>query len=267
MALLLTSVFGVTGCGSDDDVQVESRVKNVAPEASGVSDAPSKADCEFLEFLDLNRLRIDRLLDDLLDLDLVYDLVDQCDAVSKSGNYAPEASGVSDAPSSDDCYIRDLLDALLNDRSLLRDLNELIAGPDFALVPLYDVYADQCNAWIESGADSVTTTTVPPAPETSGVSDGPSEDDCFRDLRDLRDLLDLRRGLLYSLDLLDRLDDLDLRLDLRRGLLDRLDDLDLRLDLRDLLDRLDGLDRLLDQCDAASKSETKSPEGDDVDRG
>ena len=28
MALLLTSVFGVTGCGSDDDVAVESRVKN-----------------------------------------------------------------------------------------------------------------------------------------------------------------------------------------------------------------------------------------------
>ena len=28
MALLLTSVFGVTGCGSDDDVEVESRTKN-----------------------------------------------------------------------------------------------------------------------------------------------------------------------------------------------------------------------------------------------
>ena len=28
MALLLTSVFGVAGCGSDDDVQVESRAKN-----------------------------------------------------------------------------------------------------------------------------------------------------------------------------------------------------------------------------------------------
>ena len=28
MALLLTSVFGVTGCGSDDDVQAESRIKN-----------------------------------------------------------------------------------------------------------------------------------------------------------------------------------------------------------------------------------------------
>ena len=38
MALLLTSVFGVTGCGSDDDVAVESRVKNNAPEASAVSD-------------------------------------------------------------------------------------------------------------------------------------------------------------------------------------------------------------------------------------
>jgi hypothetical protein len=45
MALLLTSVFGVTGCGSDDDVQVESRVKNVAPEASGASDGGSAFDC------------------------------------------------------------------------------------------------------------------------------------------------------------------------------------------------------------------------------
>ncbi|MFQ3366947.1 MAG: hypothetical protein ACI9BS_001094 [Candidatus Poriferisodalaceae bacterium] len=31
MALLVTSVFGVAGCSSDDDVQVESRVKNAAP--------------------------------------------------------------------------------------------------------------------------------------------------------------------------------------------------------------------------------------------
>jgi hypothetical protein len=52
MALLLTSVFGVTGCGSDDDVQAESRVKNVAPEASGVSNAPSKADCDRIDRLD-----------------------------------------------------------------------------------------------------------------------------------------------------------------------------------------------------------------------
>ena len=71
MALLLTSVFGVTGCGSDEITQLEtrvdaleeqagSRVKNAAPEASGVSDAPSEADCdrrgEFLTLLD----RLDR---------------------------------------------------------------------------------------------------------------------------------------------------------------------------------------------------------------
>jgi hypothetical protein len=48
MALLLTSVFGVTGCGSDDDVDVESRVKNIAPEASGASNGLSKADCDDL---------------------------------------------------------------------------------------------------------------------------------------------------------------------------------------------------------------------------
>ena len=95
MALLLTSVFGVPGCGSDDDVQVESRAKNAAPEASAVSDAPSEADCEFLDSVELDPL--DRLysldlrdrLDDLRrDLRLV--LRDRCDAASKSGTDSPE---------------------------------------------------------------------------------------------------------------------------------------------------------------------------------
>ena len=83
MALLLTSVFGVAGCGSDDDVQVESRAKNAAPEASAVSDAPSEADCEFLDSVELDPL------DDLRrDLRLV--LRDRCDAASKSGTDSPE---------------------------------------------------------------------------------------------------------------------------------------------------------------------------------
>ena len=93
MALLLTSVFSVTGCGSDDDVQAESRVKNVAPEAqeapeaSGASDALSKADCDVFDFLDDPDLRY---------LRDVLDRRDQCAAASKSGNYAPEGDGVDE---------------------------------------------------------------------------------------------------------------------------------------------------------------------------
>ena len=95
VALLLVSVFGVIRCGSDDEAQVESRAKNAAPEASAVSDAPSEADCEFLDSVELDPL--DRLysldlrdrLDDLRrDLRLV--LRDRCDAASKSGTDSPE---------------------------------------------------------------------------------------------------------------------------------------------------------------------------------
>ena len=102
MALLLTSVFGVTGCGSDDDVQAGSRVKNAAPEASGASDAPSEADCDrrkefmgsydFLRTLEQMNLderhSYDSLLDDLelleeLELhdDLDLDDLDRLDRV------------------------------------------------------------------------------------------------------------------------------------------------------------------------------------------
>jgi hypothetical protein len=115
MALLLTSVFGVTGCGSDDDVEVESRVKNVAP-GLDVSDAPSKADCDRLDRLDRRDLRerldrldlrdrldplrylLDRLdlLDLLVDLDDLVDRLDQCAAASKSGADAPEGDDVDE---------------------------------------------------------------------------------------------------------------------------------------------------------------------------
>jgi hypothetical protein len=203
MALLVTSVFGVTGCGSDDDVQVESRVKNVAPEASGASGGPSESDCD----------------------------------------------------------IRDLLDALLDPSFDLSDLSDLL-DPSFALVPLYDVYADQCNAWIESGADSVTTTTVPPAPEASGASDVPSEVDCptlgdFLDRLYLLDVIDgsnQKRGLL---DILDRLDLID------RSDYDDLGDYNINLldlDRNDRFDQLLGADAWYEYCDNA-------PEGDDVDGG
>jgi hypothetical protein len=54
MALLLTSVFGVTGCGSDDDVQAESRVKNAAPQADSGEDRPYLGYC--LDLSDLSDL-------------------------------------------------------------------------------------------------------------------------------------------------------------------------------------------------------------------
>ena len=59
VSIAFVMMIGVTGCGSDDDVEVESRVKNAAPEAaeapeaSGASGAPSEADCDRL--LDLDR--------------------------------------------------------------------------------------------------------------------------------------------------------------------------------------------------------------------
>ena len=96
MALLVTSVFGVAGCGSDDDVQAGSRVKNAAPEAPeafDASDAPSKADCDLLYRLDLSNL-LDRL--DLVDLDLR----DQCDAASDGG--ADSVTTTTQPPASED---------------------------------------------------------------------------------------------------------------------------------------------------------------------
>jgi hypothetical protein len=113
MALLLTSVFGVTGCGSDDDVDVESRVKNIAPEASGASDAPSQADCDAL--LDLRGLLSDRddprfqsLLFELLalvvDVNDFYDIVVrfddlgyQCDAAWDVGEAMDDESDSGEA--------------------------------------------------------------------------------------------------------------------------------------------------------------------------
>jgi len=113
MALLVTPVFGVTGCGSDGDVQVESRAKNAAPEvpesinASGgppppppgdapppgddgdfgppASDGP-KADCDLDDLRDLLRY-----LDDRHEL---LDLLDECHAVWGSGTDSPKGDDV-----------------------------------------------------------------------------------------------------------------------------------------------------------------------------
>jgi hypothetical protein len=134
MALLLTSVFGVTGCGSDDDVQVESRVKNAAPEASGVSDAPSKAGCNLS---DLGVL-------DLLDL-RDFDLMDR------------------GLPDTGDRFLGDLLDYLDDlDDALgdFRDYLDYLDLDDFDDRDDLRDRLDQCAAASDSGADSVTTTTT-----------------------------------------------------------------------------------------------------------
>ncbi len=98
MTFLATSMFSATGCGSDEDAQVESLVKNGAP-GLHASDVPSKADCEFLDRVELDLL--DRLysldfrdrLDDLR-RDLRLNLHGRCDAASKTGNYAPKGDDV-----------------------------------------------------------------------------------------------------------------------------------------------------------------------------
>jgi hypothetical protein len=123
-ALLVTSVFGVTGCGSDDDVAVESRVKNVAQEASGASDAMSQADCNLRYFIPLLVLLDDFDLSETWDFSDRYDLrefydlfdglellldrrrIDQCDAASKSGYFDDEGNWRPDA-ASDSGYFDD----------------------------------------------------------------------------------------------------------------------------------------------------------------
>lgn len=99
VALLLTSVSGVAGCGSDDVVQDESRVENSAPKVIDVPDGPTKADCEFLDSVELDLL--DRLysldLRDRLDglrRDLRRDLRDRCGAASDGGMDSPEGDDV-----------------------------------------------------------------------------------------------------------------------------------------------------------------------------
>jgi len=100
MALLVMSVSGVTGCGSDDDMQVESPGKNAAP-GLGASGGPNEADCEFLERVELDlldRLYSPDLRDRLDDLrrDLRLALRDRCDAASKSGTDSPEGDDADD---------------------------------------------------------------------------------------------------------------------------------------------------------------------------
>jgi hypothetical protein len=254
MALLLTSVFGVTGCGSDDDVQAESRIKNAAPEASAVSDDPSEADCGLLDRFDDSDLRNLLTKNDLLNLldrsdfsfvgddreflgDL-YDLLDLIDILDFSdlSDLRYQCSGtttVSDAPSKADCDRLDLIDSsdlisyLLSrsDRVDLRYLIDLI--DDLDLVDSSDFLDDLSRSIDDFGF-------------------------LIFDRSDLDDLLD--RDLDDLDDILEDLDDLYDRLDLRDGFdSDRSDRSDLELNflnyLRDILDDLDrSLDDLSREC-------------------
>jgi hypothetical protein len=151
MALLVSSVFGATGCGSDDDVAVESRVKNAAPEASGASDAPSKADCDRLNELDVLDLRYFR---DVLDLRYLR----QLDARISQDKLLSPLDPLLDFPKVRDfsrlSFLRDVLDDLngrgnLDDLDDLRDLRGLLG-----LLDDLDDLRYQCDAVSKSGADA-----------------------------------------------------------------------------------------------------------------
>ena len=153
MALLLTSVFGVTGCGSDDDVDVESRVKNAAPEASGASDAPSKADCDRLNELDVLDLRYLRQLDARISQDKLLSPLDPLLDFPKVRDFSRLS------------FLRDVLDDLNGRSNLyggsdsdLRDLRGLLG-----LLDDLDDLRYQCDAVSKSGAT---------APEGDGVDGG-----------------------------------------------------------------------------------------------
>jgi hypothetical protein len=175
MALLLTSVFGVTGCGSDDDVQAESRVKNYNPDESL---SPIYDDTNA-------RVGVMPNYDPDESLSAIYD-DDDYGRSSDDAAAAPEASGVSDAPSKVDCdRLLDLLD--------LNDLRDLLDNLDNLLDRLYlidDVDRLQRRNLLER-------------------LDRRDRDDVDRlERRDLLDLLD------YLRDRIDRFDPNDLR-DLR----------------------------------------------------
>ena len=151
MALLLTSVFGVTGCGSDDDVQVESRVKNVAPEASGVSDAPSKGDCDLVDRYNLDLLGVIDLdyLFERRDIAVFFELLNRLE----SGDFLNQ----------NDRDVRDiyyLLDRDLLDRYNLLDLLDLLDRRDIITIGDLDGrldfedfsdLRDRCDAVSDSG--------------------------------------------------------------------------------------------------------------------
>ena len=117
MALLLTPVFGVTGCGSDENTQLETEITQLETEITQLETEITQfeARVDALEEqagsrvtnskLDPNSTISSSENDELRSLENEFD--DQTDDAvqfqSRSKNAAPEASGASDAPSEADC--------------------------------------------------------------------------------------------------------------------------------------------------------------------
>ena len=117
MALLLTSVFGVTGCGSDENTQLETEITQLETEITQLETEITQFEARVDALEEQAKSRVTNLTldpnstisssenDELRSLENEFD--DQTDDAvqfqSRSKNAAPEASGVSDAPSYDDC--------------------------------------------------------------------------------------------------------------------------------------------------------------------
>ena len=172
MALLVTSVFGVTGCGSDEITQLETEITQLETEISQfearVDALEEQAGSRLTNLtLDPNSTISSSENDELRSLENEFD--DQTDDAvqfqSRSKNAAPEASGVSDAPSYDDCErlipflelgeVLNLLDRpdLLDRGSLLdrRVIDDLLAFIDDLDLRRNLPVIDQCAAALMIG--------------------------------------------------------------------------------------------------------------------
>ena len=142
MALLLTPVFGVTGCGSDENTQLETEITQLETEITQLETEISQFEARVDALEEQAGSRVTNLTLDQTD--------DAVQFQSRSKNAAPEASGASDAPSEADCdrrkefigsydFLRTLSymnldqrrqhDSLLDDLELLEEL-ELHDGLD-----------------------------------------------------------------------------------------------------------------------------------------
>ena len=95
MALLLTPVFGVTGCGSDENTQLETEITQLETEITQLETEISQFEARVDALEEQAGSRVTNLTLDQTD--------DAVQFQSRSKNAAPEASGASDAPSEADC--------------------------------------------------------------------------------------------------------------------------------------------------------------------
>ena len=237
MALLLTSVFGVTGCGSDDDVAVESRVKNKSSnEMEGGTLFPADTYSEWCES------------SEEADGDLNCKSLVSGTASVKTATVppAPEASGASDVPSEADCALLFLVESDLRD--LLNSLAlSLSANPRNSLGVLFYVDSDLLRGLLNS------------------LTRLDNDDlDALLDRLDSLALRDLRDVLLTAAEKKSMVGDTSSSRAARDRFRNRFDS----LDLRNRLD-LDDLRNFLSQCDAASDSgigaDDESDSGDAID--